>query len=346
METVKLTFLIAIAFSLTGCQIGYLASSAYNQSKLLRSRQPIDKVLQDPNVNAETKRKLNLVLETKHFGESELGLKPNKSYLTYVGLDRDYVTYALQVAPYNELKHYEWNYPLVGKMPYKGYFDLDSAKEEAKNFPPEKWDTYVRGVSAYSTLGWFNDPVLSSMMRSSDHDLVETILHETVHANIYIKNAADFNERLATYLGSQGMKEFYRRREGEDSATLKRIVLEEEDQRTFSKFMSSELDELKKWFENHKTFTKQEKEARLKEIQSRFEESLKPKLRTDLYNYFPKLKLNNALLLTYKTYVYDLSDFELMFKRKNGDYREFLLYAKSLEKESDPVAALKRDLTR
>ena len=334
---VPLSFLIL----LTGCQIGYLSSSAYNQSKLLLARKPIDKVLEDASVPEETKRKLRLVLEVKKFGEEKLGLKAKKSYLTYVALNRDYVSYVLQVAPYNELKHYEWSFPLVGKMPYKGYFDPGSAKEEAANFPKDKWDTYIRGVSAYSTLGWFHDPVLSSMMRYSDHDLVDTILHETVHANVYIKNAADFNERLANFLGGEGMKLFYIAKEGADSPTVKRVKNEETDQKLFSTFISKELDDLKKWYEANKSVTADQKVARLKSIQTRFENDLKPKLQTDLYAGFLKLKLNNALLLSYKTYFYDLSDFEKVYAQKGHNFQALLEFCKGLEKEASPEKALK-----
>jgi predicted aminopeptidase len=244
MAILKLS-VVAIALLLCGCQIDYLAHSAYNQSKILRARKPIEKVLADPAVNEETKRKLRLVLEVKKFAEEKLGLSSNRNYLTYVALDRDSVSYVLQVAPFNELSHYEWDYPIVGKMPYKGFFNKDLAKEEAKKFPEDKWDTYIRGVSAYSTLGWFHDPVLSSMLKYSDHDLVNTIIHETVHANVYIKNHADFNERLAMFLGGVGMKEFYTQKEGIDSKTLKDVANEEVDEKTFSEFISRELDGLK-----------------------------------------------------------------------------------------------------
>ena len=291
-------------------------------------------------MSEETKRKLKLVLDVKKFGE-ENGLKPNKNYLTYVALDRDYVSYVLQVAPFNELVHYEWDFPIVGKMPYKGFFSVELARQEAAKFPPEKWDTYVRGVTAYSTLGWFHDPVLSSMMRYTDHELVETILHETVHANVYIKNHADFNERLATFLGIQGMKLFYADREGADSSTLKEVAVEDADQKQFSKFISQQLDNLKQWYKDHKTFKPEEKKARLELIQSVFREQLLPQMKSDLYKRFPDLKLNNAILLTYKTYMYDMSDFEKLFEKKNRDYRATLDFCKSLESEKDPEAAVK-----
>lgn len=346
MDVLKKSCLgIFAIFILSGCQMGYYASSAYNQSKLLRARKPIEKVLQDPSVPEDTKRKLRLVLDVKEFGEKNLGLKANKSYLTYVALNRDHVSYVLQVAPFNELKHYEWSFPFVGKMPYKGYFNLDSAKEEAAKFAADKWDTYVRGVSAYSTLGWFHDPVLSSMLRASDHDLVDTIIHETVHANVYIKDAADFNERLATFLGGEGMKLYYLAKEGADSPTVKRVLTEEADAKLFSQFISRQLDDLKKWYDDHKVFTPSEKQARLDAIQKAFTTELQPKLKSDYYKNFPKLKLNNALLLTYKTYFYDLSDFEKLYELKGRNYQALLAFCQSLAREKKPEEALKAAIT-
>jgi predicted aminopeptidase len=341
MDVLKLLTTVGTSLVICGCQLDYLAHSAYGQSKLLRARKPIDSVLADPKVSEETKRKLRLVLEVKKFGQDQLGLKENKSYLTYVALDRDSVSYVLQVAPFDELKHYEWDFPFVGKMPYKGFFDPERAKEEAKKFPSDKFDTYIRGVSAYSTLGWFRDPVLSSMLRSEDHDLIETILHETVHANLYIKNHADFNERLAMFLGVQGMKKFFLAKEGPKSPTLLQVEEEENDERLFSFFISQELDELKKWYQTHKNFSPQEKTDRLAKIQTDFKDQLQPTLKTDLYKNFLKLKLNNALLLTYQTYFYDLSDFEKLYAKKGFDYKATLEFAKTLESNGDPEKALK-----
>lgn len=341
LNRLKIPLFIFFLLSLLGCQLDYFAHSAYNQSKILRARKPIEDVLKDPAVPEETKRKLRLVLETKKYGEEKLGLKQNKSYLTYVALDRDYVSYVLQVAPFNELSHYEWDYPIVGKMPYKGFFNPERAKAEAAKFPPEKWDTYVRGVSAYSTLGWFYDPVLSSMFKYSDHELVETILHETVHANVYLKNHADFNERLAMFLGIQGMKQFYRDKEGPDSPTLKTVANEEADEKIFSAFISRELDDLKKWYGAHPGFKPEEKQDRIAQIKKDFQAKIVPKLKSDLYDRFPEQKLNNASLLVYQTYYYDLSDFEKFYDKKNRDYRAMLEFARSLEKSKDPVADLK-----
>jgi predicted aminopeptidase len=133
--------------------------------KLLQARVPIAEALKDPTLSAEEKHKLELAQKTREFAEKDLHLKPTENYTSYVKLDRPYVTYVVSAAPKWELKHYQWSYPFVGKMPYKGYFSEADAKTEEADLKKEDLDTYMRGVSAYSTLGWFKDPLLSSMLR-------------------------------------------------------------------------------------------------------------------------------------------------------------------------------------
>lgn len=326
----------------SGCQIGYYMHSAYYQSKLAKSRRPIAEILKEDKLNADQKRKLELVQEVKAFGESQLGLKKSKNYTTYVQLDEPYVTYIVQAALAFELKPYLWHFPFVGDVPYKGYFRKALAEEEAAKFDKEKYDTYVRGVSAYSTLGWFQDSVLSSMLRYTDTDLVETILHESIHTTLYIKSAADFNERLATFMGHEGMKLFYLRKEGASSTHLKEAEDESADQKLFSAFLTRELDSLKAWYEaNAGKVTKESKAARLKEIQTRFTRELKPKLKTTMYADFAKHELNNAYLLAYKTYEFSLADFAKIYDHFGHDYRKTLDWFKGLEKEKNPEKALK-----
>lgn len=316
--------------------------SAYYQSKLAKSRQPIEKALQSDQLSEEQKRKLRLVQEVKAFGESQLGLEKSKNYTSFVQLDEPYVTYIVQAALAYELKPYLWHFPFVGKVPYKGYFRRALADEEAREFDKTKYDTYVRGVSAYSTLGWFQDSVLSSMLRYDDVDLVETILHETIHTTLYIKSAADFNERLATYMGHEGMKLFYLQKEGASSPHLKEAQDATHDQKLFSLFITQELEHLKTWYEENKArMTPELKSERLKEVQKRFVTELKPKLKTKSYSDFEKRDLNNALLLAYKTYEYSLDDFEKVYAHFGRDYRKTLEWMKGLEKQKDPEKALK-----
>ena len=330
---------------LSGCQIGYLVKSAYSQADLLRRRVPIEEALKDPHLTEEQKRKLLLAREAREFAEKSLGLQPTQNYTSYVDLGRPYVTYVVSAAYKNELKAFKWKYPLVGSLPYKGYFNPDDAKAEAEGLKKENLDVYVRGVSAYSTLGWFRDPLLSSMLAYKDHDLVNTIIHETVHATIYIKSEADFNERLATFFGNKGAEAFYRAKEGADGKTLQTIAKENHDDRVFSAFIGRELESLRQWYEERKEapLTEDVRQARILELKERFRTEVRPKfLSPDSYKNFETADLNNARLLTYRLYYEDLDDFEKVFKRLGSDFHKMLEFCKTLEKSEDPKADLAR----
>ncbi len=339
--------LLAVATLNSGCQMGYLMKSGYGQMKLMNSRVPVEEALKDPKLAEDKKKKLLLAQEARIFAETELHLKTTKNYTSYAELGRPYVTYVVSAAPKWELRHHQWSYPFMGKMPYKGYFNEDDAKEEEKSLQQDNLDTYMRGVSAYSTLGWFNDPILSSMLRYDDYDLVNTIIHETVHATLYIKNSADFNERLATFLGNKGAELFYLKKEGADSPTLKLIQSENDDSKVFSKFISAELDALEKWYKELPASERSEEKRaqRIQQIQSKFSSEIVPHLKTDSYKKFADAKLNNARLLVYRTYMQDLSDFEKLYEIRDRNYFSFIEACRGLEKAKDPSAELKKMLS-
>lgn len=316
--------------------------------KLLNSRVPIDEALQDPNISAEEKRKLALAQQARAFAENDLHLQATKNYTSYVKLDRPYVTYVVSAAYKWELKHYQWSYPFVGKMPYKGFFNEDDAKNEEVELKKEDLDTYLRGVSAYSTLGWFKDPLLSSMLRYKDYDLVNTIIHETVHATLYIKHEADFNERLANFLGNKGAEMYYLKTEGPDSKTLLEVKKDNHDDKLFSEFISQELKDLSEWYRGlpPSDRTEERRSGRFAEIQKRFNDKIMPQMQTVGYSKFSSAKLNNARLLVFKTYMQDLNDFEKLYELSGRDFRKFIERCKELEGAKDPAAKLKEIISK
>lgn len=334
---------LLLAFANTGCQMGYLVKSAYNQMSLLHQRVPIEEALKDPTLPEADKKKLLLAQKAREFAENSLHLKATKNYTSFVKLDRPYVTYVVSAAARWELKHHLFAYPFVGKMPYKGYFNEQDAKELEKELQQENLDTYMRGVSAYSTLGWFKDPLLSSMLRYKDFDLVNTIIHETVHATLYIKHEADFNERMAVFLGNKGMELFYLQQEGAESPTLATIKKENADDKIFSEFITAQLKELEQWYKAlpEAEHDEAKRKERLKNIQAVFKEKIAPQMKTESYSKFADTELNNARLLVYKTYMQDLSDFERLYQSVGQDFGKFLEKCKSLENEKDPTKALK-----
>lgn len=342
MRIARLGSSLLLTLTLSSCQITYYMKSAWHQAKLLQQRQPLEKVLANPETPDEVKQKLTLAMEVRKFAEAELKLKPTKNYTSYVDLQRPYVSWVVGAAPAYELKHHLWSFPIVGDLPYKGFFSRAEAEAEASTFNQEEFDTYIRGVTAYSTLGWFEDPLLNTMMVYPSHELVNLVIHETVHATIYIKSQADFNERLATFIANKGTEVYYTQREGAQSPTISLIRNEAADEKLFSEFLSRELDELKKWYEGHRPqVTRELKEKRLQEIGSNFETAILPRMKTDQFKHFSRQKFNNAQLLSLKTYVYDLSDFERVFGVFEGNFERFLKFCKSLENEKDPETIVK-----
>ena len=357
--------MLALFPLLTGCQIGYLVKSAYGQADLLRQRVSIDKALQSDKLTEDQKNKLRLAQEARTFAETDLGLKHTSNYTTFVQLDRPYVTYVVSAAEKNELKSHLFYYPIVGSLPYKGFFNPEGAKKEAEELRKEGYDVYVRGVTAFSTLGWFSDPIVSSMLGYKDFDLVDTIIHETTHATVYIRSEADFNERMAVFFGNKGAIEFYKKKEGPESKTIKAMADDLHDEKVFSEFIFKEIESLTKWYEERKlangvnfggpgaatlatvdpavqaaTFER-DRLARIKEIQERFRAEARPLMRSaDSYKGFETSELNNARLLTYKLYFENLDDFEAVFHKLGDDFHKMLEFCKSLEKSKDPKADL------
>ncbi len=342
MDVLRAAVLGLVTFSCLGCQIGYYMHSAYYQTKLIQSRKPIERALRSDSLTEAQKTKLRLVQETKKFAESALGLKKSSNYTSFVQLDEPYVTYVVQAAYPNELKPYLWKFPFVGEVPYKGYFRKGLAEEEAKQLAADHYDIYTRGVSAYSTLGWFQDSVLSSMLRYEDYDLVELIIHETVHTTLFIKSAAEFNERMATFLGHQGMLLYYKSLGEAGAGQIKKAEDDGHDQKLFSVFLTREVEDLKKWYEANKAgMTPEKKAGHLKEIQKRFSTDVRPKLKTKNYEEFEKKELNNAILLAYRTYEYSLDDFDKLHTHFGGDFGKTLEWLKSLDGEKKPDQKLK-----
>ncbi len=354
-----LTPLIIIALSLlqTGCLFTYAIKSGKEQLNILNQRQPIEKVLESKDVSEDHKKKLRLALEVREFVVKDLGFTASNNYKTYVDIKRPYVTWVLIVSPKNKVENYTWKYPIVGELPYRGFFNPEDAKEEAKKFDPAKYDTFIRGVSAYSTLGWFEDPILSTMLKDDESDLVNLIIHESAHATIFIKSQGEFNERLATFLGNQGTEIFYHKKEGEKSKTLEHVALEDHDEKLFSQFITDEVKSLNDWYKNEiddaikagqpkdqVAINEEKRQKRIGEIKDNFLKNVKPKLKARNYERFEKVAINNAFLSSLHTYVQDLSDFQNLLRILNGDMKELLRFCKDLERVPDPALKLKEFL--
>ena len=223
--------LILLSTLAGGCaELGYYAQAARGQMSLLAEARPIDRWLTDPAVQDDLKSRLRRVREIREFAARELALPDNGSYKSFARLDRKFVMWNVVATPELSLKPERWCFPVAGCVDYRGYYDHQSAVAFADNLRRQGLDVRVSGVPAYSTLGWFNDPVLSTFIHYPDAELARLVFHELAHQVAYAPGDSQFNESFATAVeefgvtrwlqahGDDGMREgyrmFQRRREG------------------------------------------------------------------------------------------------------------------------------------
>jgi predicted aminopeptidase len=206
---------------LCGC---YILTQAQGQLRVLLNSERIGTLLADRNVPDQVKLKLLFVREIKAFGEHELGLKRSSNYESFYDTKGQPITYIVSACRKDRFEPYLWWFPIVGDVPYKGFFHKEDAEEEARGLKQEGYDVSVGTAAAYSTLGYFPDPVLSTMLDYPEEQLVALILHELTHGTIYLPGGTDFNEGLASFVGWQGALEFARRRHGISSPQYDRTV--------------------------------------------------------------------------------------------------------------------------
>ena len=188
--------------------VGYYAHLAHGELSLMSARRPIEKVIADPATDANVKTKLGLAGQARAFASDRLGLPRNASYTRYADLRRPYATWNVFAAKEFSVEPLQHCFPLIGCIDYRGYYDRQRADREAALLRAQGYETYVGGSAAYSTLGWFADPILNTMIRWGDDELIGTIFHELTHQKIYIKDDSAFNESLAMFVQQEGLRQW------------------------------------------------------------------------------------------------------------------------------------------
>jgi predicted aminopeptidase len=202
-------FIVALSLALSACSAGYLLRAGVEEAKILWRRQPIEEVLRQNGLDDETRAKLELVLDVRRFARDTLDLRVGGSYGSLARVDADQVVHVVSAAYPLRLESYTWWFPIVGSVPYKGFFSQDAAEREAVSLRRDGLDTYVRPSVAFSTLGWFDDPLLTTMLRSDEIGLTSTVLHELTHNTLYLAGQARFNESFASFVGYRGAVLYY-----------------------------------------------------------------------------------------------------------------------------------------
>jgi len=199
-----------IGIMLSGC---YYMQAARGQLEVMQRSEPIVDIVAESDTPADLARRLKLVDQARDFSILELGLPDNDSYRSYADLERDYVVWNVFAAPEFSLELQTWCFPVAGCVGYRGYFSQAAAYRERAKLEQQGLDVAVGGVAAYSTLGRFSDPVLSTMMRWEDDDLIATMFHELAHQVLYVKGDSEFNESFATVVEEVGIERWVQSRE-------------------------------------------------------------------------------------------------------------------------------------
>ncbi|MBZ9844630.1 aminopeptidase [Mesorhizobium sp. CA5] len=200
-----------LASGVTGCtSISYYAQSLEGHVEIMAARKNVGRLIRDPSTPQALRAKLTSASAIRRFATEELALPDNNSYRSYVDVGRNNVTLAVFAAPQFSLAPITWCFPVFGCVPYKGYFSRKDALESAAELQRQGLDVYVSGVTAYSTLGWFSDPLLSTMLRQDDTYLASLIFHELAHQKVYVNGDSAFNEAFAVSVETTGTRKWLR----------------------------------------------------------------------------------------------------------------------------------------
>ena len=339
---ILLFFLVLVG---SGCRLSYLFHVAIGQIQLLNGAIPISEALNSESFTPDQRNRLLLVAKIKAFGEEELGLKKTSNYETvYPHLNQNPI-YIVAASKKDRFSLKTWWFPIVGDMPYLGFFDLKEAKEERERLFRENLDVYVGRAGAYSTLGWFQDPVTMNLIDGSAPHLANTLLHEMTHVTLYVNGQGAFNEGLAVLVGKVGSFLFFEKTFGPAHPFTVKARNALADERLFSGFLNVLMDELEKVYALPVSY---EEKLVLRErvfaaYLEKFEE-LKGDFRTRQFVHLGQMPLNNAYLLTVALYHRHFELFEAVLKKKNGSIREMLLFLDGFsQKEGDLIERLRKN---
>lgn len=331
------------AFLLSGCSPFYVLRAAYEEGKILWRRQPIEELLQDSDLAPETREKLKLVLAVREYAKDSLKFHVKGSYASYSYVDRSALSYVLVAAPKTALYPYTWWFLFVGRVPYKGFFSAQEAKAEAERFEAAGYDIYIRTTPAFSTLGWFDDPLLAHLLKYDKVSLAEIIFHELFHNTLFLKGGLDFNESLANFVGSRAAILFFRERYGEQSFEHQRAVQAWKEEMEFSAFIAQVAVSLRELYERDVAI---EEKLRLREdIFARSKQewgrlvAYQPQHR---FRGYSQQQINNAVLVHYLLYLRDLDLFESLYEAQGKDLaRTVALIRENVRDSRDPFAAVR-----
>ncbi len=316
--------LVAVSVLLLSCEaVGYYSQAARGQLAIVFSRQDIQRLLSDEELSSETRVKFEAVLQIREFAARELHLPVGEHFSTFVDIEREHVVWNVFAAPEFSLDPVSWCYPIAGCVSYRGYFAESGAERFAARLREQGYDVYTGGVDAYSTLGWFEDSLLSTVLRRQPYQLAGLIFHELAHQVVYVPGDTGFNESFATAVEREGMRRWLQTTGQEE--LLQSAEQFTEQQRQFNALVSGYQERFEALYA---------KEIPVDQMR-RDKDSLQEALRADYQqlkaewggytgydNWFGR-SLNNAQLSTVSIYNDYVPFFDRLLQEVGGDFSEF-----------------------
>jgi predicted aminopeptidase len=328
---------------------GYYFQAIHGEFQLLAHRHSIDKLIANPRTSPNLKQQLMLVQQLRAFAKNELKLPVDGNYDKYVDVHRKYVVWDVQASPEFSLAPKVWRYPFVGSLAYRGYFSEKTARGYGDSLARQGFDVYVDGVEAYSTLGWFKDPLMNTFIDETEPELAELLFHELAHKRVFASGDTDFNEAYATTVGQEGARLWLRSKGA--SELLKKYDAAVEHDRQFVHLVLATRERLAKLYGDSigkdGSITaanapsgpveqlRREKEYVFDDLRRQYEELKASWGGYSGYDDWFAHDLNNAKLNTVANYYDYLPGFQRLLQQNGGDIDKFNIAVERLSKEPE-----------
>ena len=326
---------------LSGCSAEYYLRAAYEEGRILWRRKPITAMLAEEGLAPDVRRKLEMVLDVRDFAADHLRLNVGGSYAAHSFVDRPVLLHVLTAVPKTSFEPYTWWFPFVGRVPYKGYFDPDDAREEAESLARKGYDTNIRAAGAFSTLGWFDDPLLGRLLKLDRVNLADVVLHELLHNTLFVKGSVAFNESLANFVGKRGAIDFFERRRGPGSPEAEAARRAWREELEFSGLMMELTRCLRALYAE--AVAEADKLSRREQVFARSRRQWAGALAGSpghRYASFSRWPLDNAVILQHLLYVTYLERFEELYRREGRQVSRTIEAVRAAGDAGDPFDAL------
>ncbi len=316
-------FIIPVVGLLSGC---YLTTQAvYFLGDQIRAR-PVLRVETDHKTTAETREFIALVRDILEFAVQEIGLDRGRNFTRYIATERSNVAYVVSATKELSFQTYRRRFPFVGEVPYLGFYRRPAADRLGAELIGQGYDVWIRGVGAFSTLGYFSDPLYSYMADYPLHRLANILIHELAHATLWIPDDVEFNEQYATIIGDEGARAYIRSRHGVESEQYRLL----EDTAADSVVYRADMLELRSRLAElyatnlHEETKRQAKQQLITNHQNAFATTYDERFQTEGYRRYPELEVNNAYLSLFDLYTRDLSSFYRLYESLGCDLAAFV----------------------